>query len=114
VITSDSGEDVVPAVHAAGQIPNLIVADYRLGAGRDGIDVVQRIRQELDPAIPAILVTGTMVPDLVQRARAAGLEFLLKPVIPETLRALISQKLQPVGDGSAMNPTAPAAGARVE
>src|SRR5688572_23523669 len=45
VIASDSGEDVVSAVHAAGQIPDLIVADYRLGAGRDGIEMVQRIRR---------------------------------------------------------------------
>ncbi len=114
VIASDSGEDVVSAVHAAGQMPDLIVADYRLGAGRDGIDVVQRIRRELDPAIPGILVTGTMVPDLVERAREAGLDFLLKPVIPETLRTLIGHKLQPAGEGLSGDPAPPAAGARIE
>ncbi len=110
VITSDTGEDVVAAVHAAGKLPDLIVADYRLGTGPDGIEMVQRIRQDLDPAIPAILVTGTMVPDLVESARNARLEFLLKPVIPETLRSLIILKLQPAAGGSNLNPTQSATG----
>jgi len=94
VIGSTTGEDVVTAVHAAGKLPDLIIADYRLGAGPDGIEIVQRIRQELDPEIPAILVTGTMAPDLVESAHNARLEFLLKPVIPDKLRSLINLKLQ--------------------
>ena len=101
VIGSTTGEDVVTAVHAAGKLPDLIIADYQLGAGPDGIEVVQSIRQELDPEIPAILVTGTMAPDLVASARNARLEFLLKPVIPDKLRSLISLKLQQsVGDST--------------
>jgi CheY-like chemotaxis protein len=110
VISSDTGEDVVDAVHAAGRLPDLIIADYRLGTGRDGIAMVERIRQDLDPAIPAILVTGTMVPDLVESARNARLEFLLKPVIPETLRSLIIHKLQPAAGGPNPNPVQTATG----
>jgi CheY-like chemotaxis protein len=105
VISSDSGEDVVAAVHAAGKLPDLIIADYQLGAGRNGIEMVERIRQDLDPAIPAILVTGTMVPDLVESARGARLEFLLKPVIPETLRSLIGDKLQLAPGAPNANPS---------
>lgn len=102
VIGSTTGEDVIAAIHTAGKLPDLIIADYRLGAGSDGIEIVERIRQELDPEIPAILITGTMAPELVESARNARLEFLLKPVIPDKLRSLISLKLQQTNGSARM------------
>jgi signal transduction histidine kinase/CheY-like chemotaxis protein len=94
VIGSTSGQDVIGAVHAAGRLPDLIIIDYRLGDGVDGIEVVQRIRQALDPEIPAILVSGTMSPTLRETADHARLQFLLKPVMPDRLCALIRQVLE--------------------
>lgn len=94
VIGSTTGEDVVNAVHVAGKLPDLIIADYHLGAGPDGIEIARRIRQDLDPEIPVILVTGTMAPDLLENARADRLEFLHKPVVPDKLHALINLKVR--------------------
>ncbi|MCE9639892.1 MAG: response regulator, partial [Betaproteobacteria bacterium] len=94
VIGSTTGNEVVGAVHAAGRLPDLIIVDYRLGDGLDGIEVVQRIRQELDPEIPAILVSGTMSPTLKETADRARLQLLLKPVMPDRLCALIRQVLE--------------------
>jgi len=71
--------------------------DYRLGGGDTGIDVAQRLRRDLDPEIPAVLVTGSITPDLEEKARSADLGFLLKPVNPQTLRALIDEKLGGTG-----------------
>jgi two-component system, sensor histidine kinase len=68
--------------------------DYRLGNGENGIQVAQRLRQELDPEIPAILVTGSITPDLGDQARANQFEFLLKPVLPDNLRACIVSTLE--------------------
>jgi CheY-like chemotaxis protein len=90
VIGSTTGDDVVAAVHAAGKLPALLIVDHRLGAGENGIEVAQRIRTELDPEIPGILVTGSITPDLGARAREANLGFLLKPVLAETLRTTIA------------------------
>ena len=90
VIGSLTGDDVVAAVHAAGKLPALLIVDHRLGTVENGIEVAQRIRRELDPEIPGILVTGSMTPDLDQLARAANLEFLLKPVMAEELRRRIA------------------------
>jgi DNA-binding LytR/AlgR family response regulator len=64
--------------------------DHRLGTAENGIEVAQRIRRKLDPEIPGILVTGSITPDLGAVARAANLEFLLKPVMAEKLRSLIA------------------------
>ena len=62
VIASLTGDDVLEAVHAAGRMPDLIVADYRLEGGATGTEVIDRLRRELDPEIPALLVSGSMAP----------------------------------------------------
>src|SRR5262249_46160746 len=48
VIASATGDDVIDAVHAAGRMPDIIIADYRLGSGATGADIVGRLRRELD------------------------------------------------------------------
>ena len=83
----------IALAHAAGKMPALLIVDHRLGTDESGIEVAQRIRRELDPEIPGILVTGSITPDLDKVARAANLEFLLKPVMAEKLRALITSML---------------------
>ena len=90
VIGSTTGDDVIAAVHAAGRLPDLLIIDYRLGIYEDGIEIAQRIRQELDPEIPALLVTGSITPDLERQAHAAGLGYLLKPVTSADLRQSIA------------------------
>ncbi len=95
VIGSSIGDDVVAAVEEHGRMPDLIIADYRLGAGIVGTAVIERLRQELDPEIPAILVTGSIAPDHILEAEAQRFGLLLKPVQPARLRAMIDAKLRP-------------------
>jgi two-component system, sensor histidine kinase len=94
VIGSTTGEDVVAAVHARERIPDLIIADYRLAGGTVGTDVIERLRRELDPEIPAILVTGSTGAERVSEADAKRYELLIKPVNPEVLREAIGRKLR--------------------
>lgn len=94
VIASLDGEDVVARVHKAGRIPDVIVADYRLDENLVGTDVFARLHAELDPAIPAILVTGSSAPDRIAQAARSGYHLLIKPVAPEKLRALIASTLR--------------------
>jgi signal transduction histidine kinase/CheY-like chemotaxis protein len=101
VIVSLTGDDVVEAVHAAGRIPDLLVADYRLGGGATGTEVIERLRRELDPEIPAILVSGSTASELVADARKHRCELVLKPVQPEKLRELIDAALRKTGPASA-------------
>lgn len=93
VIGSTTGDDVIAAVHAAGRLPSLLIVDHRLTSSENGIEVAQRIRRELDPEIPGILITGSITPDLDELARAANLEYLLKPVMAEELRRRIAAVL---------------------
>jgi len=93
VITSASGADVVEKVYAAGRMPDIIIADYRLAGGQVGSLVVDELRRELDPEIPAILLTGSTTPDCVEQANRYGCGLLLKPTEPSALRAKIASLL---------------------
>ncbi|HKB41646.1 MAG TPA: ATP-binding protein [Gemmataceae bacterium] len=94
VIGSLSGDDVIAAIHAKGRMPDLIIADYRLAGGAIGTEVIERLRRELDPEIPAVVITGSTAPERIPEAEAGHYDLLLKPVQPDKLRELITQKLQ--------------------
>ena len=69
------GCDVVTAVsaHAAlaelaerGRTPHLIVSDYRLSDGQNGIEAIEKLRQAFNLSIPAFLISGDMAPKRLQ------------------------------------------------
>lgn len=93
VIGSATGDEVIQAVHSRERMPDLIIADYRLAGGAVGTDVIDRLRRELDPEIPAILITGSTGAERVSEADAKRYDLLLKPVNPEALRELIGRKV---------------------
>ena len=94
VLGSSDGADVMPQLEALGRLPDLLIVDYRLAEGRLGTEVIDTIRDVLDPEIPAIVVTGSSTPDLAARVQARGDVLLLKPVLPAALRTLIDAKLR--------------------
>jgi len=94
VVGSSTGDDVLGQLEAIGRLPDLIIVDYRLADGRLGTEVIDRLRDVLDPEIPAIIVTGLPTPDLADQVRARGDDLLLKPILPSDLRALIDTKLR--------------------
>ena len=69
--------------------PALILCDYRLREGENGLVVIKRIREEYDETIPAILITGDTAPDRLTEAKASGLLLMHKPVSNGKLRAAI-------------------------
>jgi signal transduction histidine kinase len=94
VICSTTGIDILERVHEAGRLPDLIIADYRLAETETGTQVIERLRNELDPEIPAILITGSATPERVEEAKSHGYHLLVKPVLPAKLRTLINFKLR--------------------
>jgi signal transduction histidine kinase len=76
-----------------GLKPALILSDYRLQDGPNGIDVVQQLRSQLRYAVPACLMSGDTDATLMNAAQAAGLTLLHKPVRPAKLRNLLRRLL---------------------
>jgi len=69
--------------------PDLLILDYQLGQGLNGLELYQQLQQYWGN-VPGILVSAAPEPDLAQRAKAAGLLFLAKPIKPAALRAGIN------------------------
>ena len=68
--------------------PDLLIADIRLGAF-NGLQLVAAAPKR----IPTIVVTGFADPVLEAEARSFGAEFIVKPVMPSALLALVERQL---------------------
>lgn len=88
-----SAEDVTGARQrlTEGFEPEAVLADLRLAGGASGIEAVLEVRRSLGTELPALLVTGDVGEAQAQRAAAAGLRLLAKPVKPMQLRAFLGQ-----------------------
>jgi two-component system, sensor histidine kinase len=73
--------------------PDLLIVDYRLEDGLDGVDAIKAMRSRFGPAIPAILVTGSTMTGHDKEAHEHNFHLLIKPVVPNKLRAMIAFKL---------------------
>jgi two-component system, sensor histidine kinase len=90
VITAGALADLQPALLPLSRAPALIICDYRLRDGQNGLRVIQQLRDEFnDDELPALLITGDTAPQRLQEAAASGLQVLHKPVDPAQLRAAI-------------------------
>ena len=66
-----------------------VLADYHLGDGVDGIELLHRLRRSRLPALAAALISADHDADLGLAARNAGFPLLHKPLRPAALRALL-------------------------
>ncbi|HEX6706988.1 MAG TPA: ATP-binding protein [Albitalea sp.] len=73
--------------------PDLLIVDYRLENGLNGVDAIQSLRERFGPRIPAIVVTGSTMSGLDAEAQEKDFHLLIKPVVPNKLRAMIAFKL---------------------
>lgn len=94
VVAAKSCDRAMAKLREIGQRPDLIVCDYRLPRGPNGIDAIKTLRG--GHAIPALLVSAD--PTLPERNDAAGYRLLHKPVNAATFRAMLV-------DASVIRPT---------
>jgi len=90
-IAADAAE---AGAQAAAAAPDVLVVDYRLAAGADGIAVIAELRRQLGAPTPALLLTGDTAPERLQQARDSGLPLLHKPLRPASLRIALRQLLR--------------------
>src|SRR3546814_45468 len=63
---------------------SLLVCDYRLADGVDGLTVGQALSQRFSD-LPWLLITGETAPQRLQQVRKSGVPVLFKPVNAELL-----------------------------
>ena len=59
--------------------PSLLLCDLSLGENGSGFQVIEYARRRL-PGLPSVLLTGYASREVTERARAAGVAVLLKPI----------------------------------
>ena len=73
--------------------PDLLIVDFRLESGHTGLEVIDTMRGAFGSALPAVIVTGSLMSNQEGEAQAHNFHLLLKPVVPTKLRAMIAFKL---------------------
>jgi len=90
VLAAASGEELLQLLDSAPQMPDLIVSDYRLREGENGIAVIRAIQAAYGVPIPGVLISGDTAPERLREAQESGFHLLHKPVSPAKLRLLIT------------------------
>jgi signal transduction histidine kinase/CheY-like chemotaxis protein len=95
VVAAGSGDDIMTQIEGLTTRPDLIISDYRLRAGENGLDAIKRLRARFDDRLPAILITGDTAPDRLREAAASGCFLMHKPISNARLRAAITNLTKP-------------------
>ena len=83
-------EEALALLEDLGMAPDVVLADYHLDDGGDGLTAIAEIRRRHGP-VPAMLVTADRSKGLAARCRALGVAFHNKPVQPARLRAWLAK-----------------------
>jgi len=76
------------------EAPDLLLVDYRLPQGQTGLDALVAARAHWPGRkLPAIVITGSTIGGHEDEAAAHDFHLLIKPVLPNKLRAMIAFKL---------------------
>jgi CheY-like chemotaxis protein len=93
VVVAADGEQAIAALRNQPG-PDLIICDYRLGDGANGVDVVRALRHEFGGGVPALLVTGETAAENLRDALASGFPLLHKPLSHAGLRAAVTSLIR--------------------
>ena len=89
ISTAVDGPAALEAVARGMTRPDLVLADYNLPNGMNGVQVSQRLRQELDGQTPFIILTGDISTETLRDIALHDCVYLNKPVkLGELTRAI--------------------------
>ncbi len=97
IVAFDSVQAVrswIAGLGAEAPAPALVIADYRLEPGETGVAAIDALRAHFGQALPAIVVTGSTMSGHENEAHDKDFHVLIKPVLPNKLRAMIAFKLR--------------------
>lgn len=89
VVTAASAHVALAGLAERDRTPDLIISDYRLSDGQNGIEAIEKLREAFNLSIPGFLISGDTAPERLREARASGYHLLHKPVRPRALRAML-------------------------
>ena len=90
VVAATSGREALRQLASYTRPPDVLLCDFRLGDGENGVDVAEALRNEFNSDIPTLLITGDTTPDQIRTIAASGLAVLHKPLREDELNDAIS------------------------
>ncbi len=90
VLTATSTATALPELKLCGRRPDIVVADYHLDEGENGLAAIQEIRRACAHDMPAMIITADRSSEILRLVTENGYPVLKKPVKPAKLRALMS------------------------
>ena len=93
-IVASSGAEMLDRIATRARRPDLIICDYRLRDGENGIGVINRLQSNYSERVPAVLITGDTASDRLQEAQESGLVLLHKPVAEIKLRVTVGNLMR--------------------
>ncbi|WP_446904313.1 ATP-binding protein [Burkholderia sp. YIM B11467] len=100
VVAAGSGDETIASLSTCARRPDLLVCDFRLRGGENGITVIERVRMEYNHNIPAMLISGDTAADRLTDAHASGIVLLHKPIPHGKLRAAIGNLIATGSDSA--------------
>lgn len=89
-VATPGAQEAIDALH--DKTPDFIIADFRLGDNKNGIEAVRALREALGSNIPAVVLSGDTAVERLREVSAAGLTMLHKPLKAVRLRALLNHE----------------------
>jgi signal transduction histidine kinase/ActR/RegA family two-component response regulator len=89
VVSAANGNALIR--HLGERAPDIVISDYRLGAGETGFQVIDAARNTFGAHLPAIIITGDTNPTLIRSMTDRGIVLHFKPLHMDTLCAFITQ-----------------------
>jgi len=93
VSTVPDGPSALGFITSGRQTPDVILADYNLPGGMNGIEVVTELRKIRKTEIPAIVLTGDISTKTLAHITGSSVTQLNKPITPNEVTAAITRLL---------------------
>lgn len=94
--------DDVLTFFAAENVRNsfdVVLMDFNLGPGPNGVEVLDRLAVQFSLALPALIMTGETSPDILEELGDSGYAWLQKPVSAEVVVDALARLLTASEDG---------------
>ncbi|EQM79437.1 PAS-domain containing protein [Pseudomonas stutzeri] len=94
VVTALSEQDLAGQVDNFHADADLIIADYHLDNGCNGVDVVETVNARRASPLPALMITANYSNELKQQVRELGHMLMHKPVRPMKLKTAMCHMME--------------------
>lgn len=92
VIAANDGTTMIEKL--GGQMPDIVISDYRLEPPETGFDVIESLRNIFGANLPAMIITGDTNPALIRSMAGRGIAVHYKPLPIESLQTYMAETIE--------------------